>query len=75
MWCRSQKSKKFLSVNYMPLSVIMMLGIPNRWMMSMKKRTTCSEQMFVMGRASTHLENLSMAANGCIHPLPFGEDV
>ena len=35
-----------------------------------EKRTACSERMLVMGRASIHLENLSMATNKWVYP-PF----
>ena len=47
---------------------MMMLGIPNRWIMSVKKRRASSERMFVMGRASIHLENLSMATTKWVYP-------
>jgi hypothetical protein len=44
-----------------PLSVMMQLGTPKRWTMSVKNSTACSDLMLVIGRASIHLENLSMA--------------
>ena len=55
-------------MNYVPLSVIMMLVILNWWIMSVKKRMACSERMFVMGRASMHLENLSTATSKWVYP-------
>jgi hypothetical protein len=51
------------AVNWDPLSVMMGLGTPNRWMMSVKNDTTCFALRFVIGRTSTHLENLSMATS------------
>jgi hypothetical protein len=45
------------------LSVRLELGTPNRWMMSVKNDTACSALRFVIGRTSTHLENLSMVTN------------
>ena len=57
-------------MNWVPLSVMITLGIPNRCMMSVKKRTACSERKLVMGRASIHLEDLSMATSKWVY-LPF----
>jgi hypothetical protein len=37
------------------------VGTPKRQTMSVKNVTACSALRFVMGRTSTHLENLSMA--------------
>jgi hypothetical protein len=45
------------------LSVMMELGTPNRWMMSVKNTTACSALGFIIGCTYTHLENLSMATN------------
>jgi hypothetical protein len=42
---------------------MMEFGTPNRWMMFMKKDTARSALRFVIGRASIHLENLSMATS------------
>jgi hypothetical protein len=39
------------------------IGTLNRWMMSMKNDTACCALRFVIGRTSTHLENLSMATS------------
>jgi hypothetical protein len=63
MWYLSQNSRNFLPVNWDPLSVMMQLGTSNRWMMSVKNDTACSALKFVIGRTSTHLENLSMATS------------
>jgi hypothetical protein len=53
-------------MNCVPLLVIITLGTPNQWIMSVKNRTTCSERMLVIGQASIHLENLSKATSGCV---------
>jgi hypothetical protein len=68
MWNLSQNSKNFLPVNWDPLSVMMEFGTPKRWMMSVKNVTACSALRFVMGRTSTHLENLSIATNKWVKP-------
>jgi hypothetical protein len=51
------------------LSVMMQLGTPKRWMMSVKNSVACSDQTLVMGRALIHLENLSMATSKWVKPL------
>jgi len=56
-------------VNYVPLSVIMELGTPNRWMMSVKNSTAFSDLILVMGWTSIHLENLSIVTNKWVKPL------
>jgi hypothetical protein len=43
-----------------PLSVMMQLGTPKRWMMSVKNSAACSDLTLVTGQASIYLENLSM---------------
>jgi hypothetical protein len=43
--------------------MMMEFGTPNRWMMSVQNDTACSAMRLVIGRASIHLENLSMATN------------
>jgi hypothetical protein len=55
--------RNFMPVNWDPLSVMIELGTPNRWMMSVKNVTAFSALRFVIGRTSTHLENLSMATS------------
>jgi hypothetical protein len=35
----------------------------NRWMMSVKNDTACSDLRLVIGHASTHLENFSMVTS------------
>jgi hypothetical protein len=36
---------------------MMEFGTPKRWMILVKKATTCSDLMLVRGRTSIHLEN------------------
>ena len=60
MWWSLQNVKNFLPVNYVPLSVMMVLGTPNLWIMSVKNSTACSDLIRLIGRASIHLENLSI---------------
>jgi hypothetical protein len=63
---------KLLPVNWVPLFVMMQLGTPKRWTMSVKNITTCSDLMLVIGRASIHLENLSMATSKWVkQPVVF----
>jgi hypothetical protein len=52
----------------MPLSMMMQLGTPKRWMMSMKNSAACSNLMLVTGQASIHLENLSTATSKWVNP-------
>jgi hypothetical protein len=68
MWNLSQNSKNFLPVNWDLLSVMMEFGTPKRWTMSVKNVTACSALRFVMGRTSTHLENLLIATNKWVKP-------
>ena len=47
-------------------------GTPNLKTMPMKNRTACSDLILPMGRASIHLENLSIATNKWVkHPGAF----
>jgi hypothetical protein len=68
MWILSQNSRNFLPVNWDLLSVMMEFGTPKQWTMSVKNVTACSALIFVMGRTSTHLENLSIATNKWVKP-------
>ena len=61
-------------MNCVSLSVIMELGTPNWWMISVKNSTACSALILVMGRTSIHLENLSIATNKWVKPrAPFAK--
>ncbi|RCV32793.1 hypothetical protein SETIT_7G031300v2 [Setaria italica] len=68
MWWSSQNWRNFFPVNCVPLSVMMELGIPKRWMMSVKNCTACSDLICATGRASIHLENLSTATSRWVKP-------
>jgi hypothetical protein len=68
MWWSSQKSRNFLPVNWVPLSVMMEFGTPKRWMMLVKNATAYSDLMLLRGRASIHLENLSIETSRCVKP-------
>jgi hypothetical protein len=68
MWWSSQKYKNFLPMNWVPLSVMVEFGTPERWMMLVKNATVCSDLMLFRGRTSIHLENLSMATSRCVKP-------
>jgi hypothetical protein len=48
--------------------MMMQLGTPKRWTMAEKNSTACSDLMLVIGRASIHLENLSMATSKWVKP-------
>src|SRR5664279_2024742 len=51
-----------------PLSVIMLLGIPYRMTMSMTKFLAVTPSSFLMGFASTHFVYLSTATSRCVNP-------
>ena len=68
MWKLSQNAKKFLHVNWVPLSVMIEFGTPNLKTMSVKNRTDCSDLILPMGRASIYLENLSTATSKWVKP-------
>ena len=59
----SQNFKNFFPVNWVPLSVMIEFGTPNLKTMSVKNNTACSDLILPMGRASIHLENLSIATS------------
>jgi hypothetical protein len=68
MWWSSQKSRNFLPVNWVPLSVMMEFGTPKRWMMLVKNATAFSDLMLFRGQTLIHLENLSIATSRCVKP-------
>ena len=59
MCCSLQNRMNFLSVNCVPLSVMMEFGTPKRWLMSRKNSTACSDSIAEIDRASIHFVNLS----------------
>jgi hypothetical protein len=66
----AQKSLNSLVVNQVPLSVIMLLGTPNRYLISLMNSTALAAVMEAVGFASIHLVNLSIATKTCVNP-PF----
>ena len=64
----SQNAKNFLPVNWVPLSVMIEFRTPNLKTMSVKNSTAYSDLILPMGRASIHLENLSIATNKWVKP-------
>ena len=43
MWWSSQNVRNLCPVNCVPLSVMMVFGTPNLWMISVKNNTACSD--------------------------------
>ena len=58
----------FLSVNYVPLSVMMEFGTPKQWMMSKKNSIACLDLIAEIGQASIHFVNLSMVTSKWVNP-------
>src|SRR5664279_1402324 len=56
------------TVKFVPLSVIMLCGTPNRMTMSMTKFLAVAPSSFLTGLASTHLVYLSTATRRCVNP-------
>src|SRR4051812_22222354 len=54
---------------FVSLSVMMLLGTPYLHTMSATKRTAVGPSIFLIGRASIHLMNLSTATKICVMPL------
>jgi hypothetical protein len=48
--------------------MMMQLGIPKRWTISVNNSTACSDLMLVIGQALIHLENLSMVTSKWVKP-------
>src|ERR1043165_1536089 len=53
---------------FVPLSVMILLGTPYRHTMSATNRTAVGPFSFLIGWASIHLVNLSMATKRCVVP-------
>src|SRR3954471_15393971 len=53
---------------FVPLSVMMLLGTPYLHTMSAMNLTAVGPFSFLIGRASIHLVNLSMATKRCVMP-------
>jgi hypothetical protein len=63
----SQKYRNF-SVNWVPLSVILVLGTPKQKMMSYRKLTACLELILARGLASIHIVNMLTMTSKCMNP-------
>src|SRR4051812_13728791 len=66
----SQKFWNSAAVKFVPLSVMMLCGMPNLKMIDLMKLTAVRAVELVIGTASIHLGNLSTATNRCVWP-PF----
>src|SRR3954471_21427531 len=65
-----QKLWNLFAVMFVPLSVMMLWGTPNRKMIDLMKLTAVRAVELVIGTASIHLVNLSTASRRCVLP-PF----
>jgi hypothetical protein len=61
-----QKSQKSDPVKAFPRSVTILLGTPNRWVMSYMNFAASFDVTVVMVRTSIHLVNLSTATRMCL---------
>jgi hypothetical protein len=64
----AQKSLKSLIVNCVPLSVIMLLGMPNWYMISLINSIALAAVMEAAGFTSIHFVDLSTATKMCLNP-------
>ena len=62
----SHQSLNSDSVNYVPLSVMILLGMPNLTTMSWKNSFALAAVIVATGLASIHLVNLSMVMKRCV---------
>ena len=51
-----------------PRSVMIVLGKPNLWSISLMNSTARSDEIFLIGLTSIHLVNLSTATRMCVKP-------
>src|SRR3954463_13166118 len=68
----SQKFWNSAVVKFVPLSVMMLCGTPNRKMTDLMKLIAVRAVELVIGMASIHLVNLSTATKRCVLP-PFAD--
>ena len=68
MFCSLQKDRNSSAVKLVPLSVMMLLGTPKRYMIDLMKLTAVVAVELVMGTASIYLVNLSTATRRCVCP-------
>jgi hypothetical protein len=68
----TEKSLNSLTVNQVPLSVILLLGMPNRYMISLMNSTALAAVIEVACFILIHFVNLSTATTMCVNsPLAF----
>src|SRR4051794_7410877 len=72
MLSSSQKFWNSAAVTFVPLSVMMLCGIPNLKIIDLMKLTAVRAVELVIGTASIHLVNLSTATRKCVLP-PFDD--
>ena len=68
MPCVAQKRASAPLAKFVPLSVMMLCGIPYRTVISAMNVTTVGPLSFLIGLASIHLVNLSIATSKCVRP-------
>jgi hypothetical protein len=64
----AQKSLKSLTVNWVPLFVIILLGMPNLYMISLMNSTALATVIEATGFTSIHFVNFSTATKICVNP-------
>jgi hypothetical protein len=64
----SQKSLNSIVVNWVPLSVIILLGTPNQYMISLMNYTALAAVFEAPGFTSIHFVNLCTATKMCVNP-------
>jgi hypothetical protein len=67
----AQKSLNSLTVNWVLLSVVMLLGTPNLYMISLINSTAMSDVMEAVGFTSIYFVNLSTTMKMCVNPPAF----
>jgi hypothetical protein len=64
----TQNSLNSLAVNWVLLSVIILLGTPNQYMISLMNSTALAAMMEAAGFTSIHLVNLFTVMKMCVNP-------
>jgi hypothetical protein len=68
MLVSAQKAFNSLEVNRVPLSVMILLGAPNLYKISLMNSTTLAVVMEAVGFIYIHFVNLSTATKICVNP-------
>jgi hypothetical protein len=63
----AQKSLNSLAMNWVPLSVIILLGTPNLYMISLMNSTALAAVIEATGFTSIHFVDLSTATKMCVN--------